>query len=221
MESVSYSDLLVYAFIDPAGGKRQQLKRVRARSAIVVVGADYMERLFVLHTWADRASTPQILEKVFAINERFKPRRFGCEANALQSLFADAIRYIAKERGLRIPLTPVEQPTKITKEFRVRSILQPIIGNGRLFLQPNQHELRTEITAFPTGLTVDLVDALASVAAMVPPISKHALEARADIDLHQYLIDSGLGEDEIALTVADLEREDGNASVVGGHYRST
>src|ERR1043166_9797408 len=120
MESVSYSDLLVYAFIDPAGGKRQQLKRVRARSAIVVVGADYMERLFVLHTWADRASTPQILEKVFAINERVKPRRFGCEANALQSLFADAIRYIAKERGLRIPLTPVEQPTKITDRKSTR-----------------------------------------------------------------------------------------------------
>lgn len=213
MESIELDDLLVYAFLDPAGNpKKAALKRVRARSAIVVAGTDYLERIFVLYAWADRASTPAILEKIFEVNERFHPRRFGCEANAMQSLFAEAVRYVAKDKGKSLPLVAVQQPTKITKEFRIRSILQPVVGNGRLLLQPNQHELRAEITAFPTGMTVDLVDALASCVALIPKVTRKELDNRAETSVRQYLIDSGLNEQEILLTLADLEREDAGMS---------
>lgn len=203
-------DLLVYAFLDPAGGKRQQVvKKTRARSAIIVVGADHLQRMFVLYAWAQRASTPEIIEKVFEVQDQFQPRRFGCEANAQQSLFSDALRYVAKTEARALNLVPVVQDTKITKEFRIRSILQPVIANGRLLLQPNQHELRTEILAFPTGMTVDLVDALASAVALVPRLSRKELDTRADSQLHSYLHDCGLTPEEISLTVADLERENG------------
>lgn len=199
---------------DPAGNpKKAALKRVRARSAVVVVGADYLERIFVLYSWADRAATPTLLEQIFEVNERFHPRRFGCEANAMQSLFAEAVRYVAKDKGKSLPLVAVQQPTKITKEFRIRSILQPVVGNGRLFLQPNQHELRAEITAFPTGMTVDLVDALASCVSLIPKVTRRELDNRAETNIRQYLIDSGLNEQEILLTLADLERENAGSPV--------
>lgn len=211
-EQVKFDDLLIYAFLDPAGGKRAQaVKKIRARSAIVVVGADYLQRMFVLYTWADRASTPQIIEKVFEVQEHFHPRQFGCEANAQQSLFADALRYVAKAKARALTLVPVIQDTKITKEFRIRSVLQPVIANGRLLLQANQHELRTEITAFPTGMTVDLVDALASAVALVPKITRQELDVRADNQLQSYLEDSGLSPEEIELTMQQLGQEDGDA----------
>ena len=47
-----------FAYVDPASGKKQQeLKKVRARSAIVVVAADWIGRIFVLDAWAKRCST--------------------------------------------------------------------------------------------------------------------------------------------------------------------
>ena len=209
LDKVNFKDLLIYAFLDPAGGKRTQIvKKVRARSAIVVVGADYLQRIFVLYTWADRASTPEIIEKVFEVQEHFQSRRFGCEANAQQSLFSDALAYVAKSKAKTLNLVPVVQDTKVTKEFRIRSVLQPVIGNGRLFLQANQHELRTEITAFPTGMTVDIVDALASAVALVPRITRQELDHRAEGQLEAYLRDSGMSDEQMALTLLQLEQHD-------------
>lgn len=202
------TDLTIYAFLDPAGGKRGTIKSTRARSAIIVIGVDQLERIFVLHTWADRAATEKIIEKVFQINAQWRPKRFGCEANAQQSLFAGAISYAGKFKGQALTLYPINQPTKITKEFRIRTILQPIISEGRLFVQTNMHELRTELQSFPVGMTVDLVDALASACTLVPsrPTQRRADE---EVDhLQQYLQDSGLSSEEIELSMEDLANGD-------------
>ena len=159
-----------YAFCDPASGKKRlELKRTRARSAIVVIAPDVAGRIFVLHAWADRCSTNALTERIFEVNEQFRPKLFGVEANGLQSLYGDTVGMEAKRRAQRLPLTPIYQPTNIDKDFRIRAAIQPVIGYGRLFLQSHQHELRQEIVSFPSGLTKDLIDALASAIIMVPP----------------------------------------------------
>lgn len=157
-----------YAFVDPSGGKNR-LKRVAARSAVVVATMDHLERVFALYTWADRCSTERLVAKIIEVGTQFAPlKAFGVEANGLQSLFGDTLRTEVRRRGLRIPIVPVHQPTKIDKDFRIRTALQPVIAEGRLFLQPGHHELRAELSAFPMGRTKDLIDALASVVAMLP-----------------------------------------------------
>lgn len=203
---LSVKDLTLYAFLDPAGGKRHIIKTVRARSAIVVIGVDNIERIYTLYTWADRASTDELLEQIFYVREMYQPSIFGCEANAQQALFATTVNIAARYKGLDVALCPVIQPTKITKEFRIRTILQPIIGTGRLFLQPHQHELRTEITGFPTGRTVDLVDALASACSLVPHRAGPRRQEAEDDNLKRYLADTGMSEPEIEYTLGDLDR---------------
>jgi predicted phage terminase large subunit-like protein len=171
VESLSLSNLpLRYSFLDPAGGKRglQQLKKVSARSAIIVLAPDALGRLFVVEAWARRCSTPELVEEIFRINAQWQPKQFGVEANAMQSLFADSLELLAKERGVRIPLVPVYQNTKIDKFFRLRTTLQPVISTGKLVIGEDQQELRNELKAFPMGQTVDLVDALASAVSLVP-----------------------------------------------------
>src|SRR5262245_33487188 len=150
------------AFCDPAGRKRLELKRVRARAAIVVVSQDALGRVFVMHTWADRASGGQITDHIFRVQEAHHPRTFGIEANAMQTLFGDMVAREAQFKMRRVPLLPVIQPTNVDKDWRIRTALQPIIGWDRLFLQPDHYELRTELTTFPMNPLKDLVDALAS-----------------------------------------------------------
>ena len=170
---LGYTDLPVthlvdtVAFCDPAGRKRMELKRVRARAAIVVVAQDVIGRIFVLLTWADRASGSQIADHIFRVQEAHRPRVFGIEANAMQTLFGDMVAREAQMKARRLPLLPVVQPTNVDKDWRIRTALQPIIGWDRLFLQPEQYELRTELTTFPMNPLKDLVDALASAVTLL------------------------------------------------------
>jgi hypothetical protein len=188
---VSLETLTVVAFLDPASSKKLPLKRVRARSAIIVSGQDALGRVFVLHAWADRIPTSDLIDKVFAINEAWKPRRFGIEANAMQSLFADVVNHQAKVRMKRLPLVAVTQDTKVDKDWRIRSGLQPVIAEGRLFKQETQYELIAELTSFPMSVTKDLVDALASAVALLPrPIMRRERDREME-DRLAYLRETG------------------------------
>lgn len=159
------------AYLDPAGGK-QQVKRTRSKSAIVVVGADSLNRLFVLYTWAKRCATTDIYEEIYSVAEKFKLDTFGIESAAQQSLFVDGVIMDAFIRQKEIPIVAVPVSTAISKSFRVRTILQPIVKEGRLFLIKDKHkELFNQINNAP--IMGDLIDACASACHMIP---KQAME---------------------------------------------
>jgi hypothetical protein len=204
MLRVAVDQLQIFSFCDPASG-RQQIRRARARSAIVTVGMDSINRFFVLNAFAARPHATELREKVIAIGERFHHRRFGIEANAMQSLFADLVQSEARKLNKKIPFMPVNQPTKIDKDWRIRTILQPIIANGQLFIQEDQLELKSEITSFPMSATKDLVDALASAIMLAPRFKNIARERSDEIEsLAKYLRDSGASPSVIEQRVKEL-----------------
>lgn len=209
--TIKLDQLDIFGFLDPAGRRKQgeALKKVRARSAIVIIGADYLRRIFVLDTWAKKASAIETMEKVFELNEKWKMRVFGCEANAMQELYAEMLALEATRREVRLPLVPIPQTTKVEKEFRIRTTLNPVVGFGRLFLHESQHDLHREITAFPMMVQKDLVDALASAVALVPPKSPPAAQRTEREALAKYLRDQGTPP---SLIQARLDEFDGVAS---------
>jgi hypothetical protein len=166
-EKLDCTQLERFGFTDPASGKGR-LKKVRARQAIVVIAADWLSRIYVLYTWAGRIPTSRYLDKIIKVCDDYRPKLFGIEANAMQSLFADLVTDAAKQRYKRIAFIPVTQPTKIDKDFRIRTSLEPVIADGRLFMMESQSALEAELRSFPTGLTKDLVDCLASAISLVP-----------------------------------------------------
>lgn len=208
MTSLTITSLAIYAFLDPAGSKKTVVKKVRANSAIVVIGVERtaLQRIFVLDAWRGRDSAPQLIERVLAINDRWHPSQFGCEANAMQSLFADLVAHEAKRQKKTLPLVPVYQPTKVDKEWRVRDAVQPVVGHGRLFLLQSQVELISEITGFPLGEYRDMIDALASAIAMVP-IQAPVVQQSADRDaLARYLRRVGKSPSDIDARLAKFDR---------------
>ena len=81
----------------------------------------------------------------------------------------------AQRQNVRINLVPIIQPTNVDKHWRIRTVLNPLLNHGRLFLLPNQHDLHREVLLSQTS--VDLVDALASACAMIPKPRRIADEA--------------------------------------------
>lgn len=190
---IRLDDLLErYAYVDPASGKKErELRKVRARSAIVVVAPDRIGRVFVLSTWVERCTTDKLIEKMYETHERWKLRILGGEANGMQSIFQDAIIRDAKMRGKALPLTPIYQPTNIDKDTRIRNVLHPLLHDGRLFVRDDMAELKTELAGFPTTPFKDCVDALACAIKMIPP-RPTKVEERGNVDAHiNYLKQTG------------------------------
>lgn len=201
----------VVAYADPASGKRgEELKRARARSAIVVLGQDTALRIFVLHCWVARASTDAFMDRMLEIFQTYTPRLFGIEANGMQSIFGDSVERWALDRGIRIPFVPVHQPTNVKKEWRIRTQVQPVLGQGRLLFdltQPGQVELHAEMQGFPNYPTVDAVDALGSALGLLPERTAADTIREEEQGLAAYLRDSGARPAEIEARLATLRRE--------------
>ena len=150
-------------------------------------------RIFVVEWWETRATTEQLTEKIFEINKRWKPRQFGCEANAMQELYGEMVQLDARRRNIKLPLVPVYQPSKIEKTYRIRTGLQPVIRAGRLFLHEDMIGERTKLASFPMNISaVDGIDALENAVRLVP---KRAVpqQKRQEVEaLAAYLRASGL-----------------------------
>jgi len=219
-------DYLVYtvAFLDPAGGKENKQK-TKARSAIAVVSCDAANRIFVRDTWAERCATQKIYQKIYEFNEKYKPLVFGIEGNAQQGLFCDSVAMDAYQKGIDLPVQSIVHPTSMNKDFRIRTHLQPVVSQGRLFVQKDQYKLLEEILDFPMSTIKDLIDALASAVSILPKqtfISKVSEESKAHLE---YLRESGAPVDYIEKQAmlhsrADMEintMEDYLNLLKGGH----
>jgi hypothetical protein len=204
----------VVAFCDPAGGK-QSIKRTRARTAIVVIGQDWLQRVYVLHTWAERASTDRIIENIFRINTMWRPKIFGIEENGLASLFGGSLRREARFSNMKLNLVGVAQSSKVDKFFRNRSILQPLFAQGRLFMQESQVELRAELESHPMGQTVDLVDALSSGCSLLPKRAAPAIRSAERDALGRYLRASGASPWYIEKRLKEWTARHGNQHAAG------
>lgn len=182
----------LYGFVDPAAGKADAaIRRVRARSAIIVVGGCQLGRIFVLHAWAARVPTDVLIDTMYTLHDQYRFKVLGVEANAMQSLFVDSIIRDARKCGKEIPFSPVFQPTNREKDFRIRSRLQPLFGAGKLFIPEEFKELRTEIENFPMHPTKDLVDALASAVSLMPVKAPRRAQDDEAIALAKYLRETG------------------------------
>lgn len=205
MISIAQSSLTdCVGFIDPASGKTA-LRRTASRSADVVVAQDEIGRVFVLHAWAGRIPTTAHTDRIFKLVEDFRIRILGIDASAMQSLYSESLMREAKQRALRLPLHPMKMPTSVDKLARIRTILQPVIAAGRLFIQAGQRDLFQELEAFPSGLTVDLADALAEATTLLRKVgAKRSADGELESRL-RYLKESNAPSwfiDEVAKGVA-------------------
>jgi len=170
-DQIDITALEHYAFADLAAkGKGRVLKKQAARQAIIVIAADWLSlpRIFVRFAWAGKETTTDFRARILSTAEIYSPRRFGLESNGMQVLFGDLVRDKAKQDGILTRFVPIYQPTNVDKDYRIRTIIEPVINEGRLIIPASLLDLRTEIRGFPTAHRKDLIDALASAIALVP-----------------------------------------------------
>lgn len=136
------------------------------RNAIVTVGISPKGQAIVLETWVKRCTPLEVIEHLLWVRTRFNAREYGIEGVAYQKAFKYFLKAECERRGVYMNIIELKAiPSKRgtgsnSKEMRIRG-LQPVAATGRLYVHPQQHELRNEMSDFPLGEHDDCIDALA------------------------------------------------------------
>lgn len=161
---IAFADLDVVGAFDPSIDE----KPTASRRAIVYAAMDSKERVILLDCYASRENLEKVLDFIFSMYTKWKPRVFGVEKAALQKVFITVIEKewkIRKLSGLPVPYvacTPVNVSTNRSKDARIRDILQPVASEGRLYIpRTSMIDFTQEFADFPQGRTKDILDALA------------------------------------------------------------
>ncbi len=179
-EIIKLNQLEKFAFADLAAGTEKSSRSRGARQTVLIAARDWLDRWFVLESWAGRVSASNFQEKILELQMQYQPTRFGIEANGMQVLFGALVRDEARKRFIQASFVPIYQPKGVKKDYRIRTGLEPVISSGRLFIQDKVGPLAQELRGFPTAATVDLVDSLETLISRVAP-KQH----KRKVDQHQ------------------------------------
>lgn len=149
--------LNTYITIDPAISQEDYADK----TAIVVTGVDELNNWFVLDYEFDKMKPNEIVENTFRLNHIYQPRKIGVETIQFQKGLMYTFRDAERDRQIRLPLGELKRDTRQGKEIRIKSILQPLVEQKRLFIQTGQLDLMDELRTFPRSKHDDLLDALA------------------------------------------------------------
>jgi phage terminase large subunit-like protein len=128
------------------------------RNAVVTVGTTKWGDVVVLDTWAKRCSPLEVIEYLFHLRRRFRPRVYGIENVAYQKVLKHFLKAEANRRGEYFNTVELKPGGKHKQHIRG---LQPVAATGHLYILPTQHMLRSELADFPLGEFDDVADALA------------------------------------------------------------
>jgi phage terminase large subunit-like protein len=169
-----YHHLQVAMAVDPAHSGNSGAGR--ARHAIVVWGQlddDY----FLLDAWAQQCTLGTFVDKIYALAQKWRLRKFGVETVAGQIYLKFHLDTKNAQENNYLKIIPlkgeVEGPDGTMtrkKEWRIRNVLSPLFEFGHVYVQRRHQDFIGEYNTFPRGKFVDLLDA----SAYIPQMLRHA-----------------------------------------------
>jgi len=107
----------------------------------------------------------EIVDQVFHLYERYKPKMVGIESVAFQKTLVYSINDKMRERNWAFSIKEIKRKNYRNKEDRIKG-LQPYYENGRVFHLRSCNgvdELEYQLIHFPKGRKDDIIDALADL----------------------------------------------------------
>jgi len=155
--------LNVYMSIDPAISE----SIIADYTAIVCVGVNEVNDWYVLEYDNFRGKPNEIMDRIFSMYIRRRPRKIGIEVQSYQKALAYSLKNEMKARKVGFNLVELARDNTTTKEMRIRGTLQPIIEQRKFYLQQGMSELIEQLRTFPRSKHDDIIDAIADCGQLV------------------------------------------------------
>ena len=158
-ESVPIGNLIVRMIVDPSTGEGKD------ETAIVICGWHRERcRLFVLEAWSARALPPAIIDKIFELNAKWRPRALSIEEVAFQKTFKHWLAAEMTRRDDRLPIRTDVKPESRKKSARIIDGFQPFVAAHQVYFHRTQAKLIRQLLDYDPARedqADDLVDCLA------------------------------------------------------------
>ena len=168
---LSDCDLLIAG--DPAASERYMSAKT-SRSAVGVIATDAHNNHFILSLHADYVEATEMFDWMFSERRKFQEYVRGTflEAMGAFKMLIPILRKEETRRGENLNLRPVHVTGE--KEARIRTILQPVLEQGRLYIDENFYDLFwDEQRAFPQSQRKDILDMTSlGIKASIRPLSE-------------------------------------------------
>jgi phage terminase large subunit-like protein len=151
--------LNVFSACDPAisqGGLADQ-------SAYVTVGVASTGDWYVLEARQEKSTVSEMIESLFIQNNQWRPLTSCIETIGQAQGLLEPIHNEEERRKIYLPLLEIKALPQVTKEMRIRSILQPRFERGSVYIKRDMVELEDQLLKFPRAKKDDLVDALSMI----------------------------------------------------------
>jgi len=171
---------------DPAATETDLNARL-SRSAVVLLAHAPNDIRFVLGIKAGHVAPSKMFEWMFENRRMFKDyiRSSYLEAMGAFKVLLEPIRQLEIERNFFLNLKPCTVTGK--KDVRIRSALEPLLHQGKLFVNEDCRSLfDEEYRSFPEGNKNDIMDALAQAAkSTTRPLSEEEIWEKEELDLRR------------------------------------
>jgi hypothetical protein len=161
-----------------------------ARTAIVCAGLtpDKPFNIVLLEAFAKKTSPKETVDKTAELHRRWNTVTCGIEIVGAQRAFFYWIPTVYPT----LPIRAVKPSTRRSKESRIRGFA-PFAEQGRLYIHRSMTDFVEEWVAFPSGRTVDILDALAYLPDIwCPPEGSDGYAPRDDDDeMESYMATGG------------------------------
>ena len=150
-EQIADQTLSRYGWFDPSVGSGESSDY----KAIVVVGLNADQLLYVLHAFIRRCSLDTALSHIFNLHREHPFVQFGVEDNVFQKLLLNEIDRMAGQFGFNVPVRGITNT--LAKETRV-SGLSPLVERGRIrfnLAEGDQALLKEQLIMFPSPTVND------------------------------------------------------------------
>jgi predicted phage terminase large subunit-like protein len=144
-------------------------------TAMMVVGVDEWNNIFILDITRARMSPNEIIEETFRLRDKWSLTDVGIEQIAFQRVIGYSMRDDVRFKSHPFHITELK-PNERTKDQRIKG-LQPLYENGKVFHNralANNIYLEDELVRFPRSSHDDVVDALAYALDVIFPARQKA-----------------------------------------------
>ncbi len=159
--------LNIFMSVDPA----ISVEQTADYSAIVVGGFDNNGNIYILDIFRGRVESKDLINQIFQMAEKWKPRMIGIEVTAFQQVLVYNLNDEMRARRIYLPVTGLKRDNSESKEMRIRG-LQPKYQSHNIY-HPQRHaflfDLEFELLRFPRGKTDDIIDAEADLLQIAYP----------------------------------------------------
>lgn len=145
-------------------------------TCIMVCAVNNRGDIYVREYVRDRMIPSEVIDNIYSLYTKYNVLEIGIETNGQQKVYYYMLEEAGRNRGKYLKMRQLHHNLK--KEQRILAV-QPILDDGRLYLQPTMSDLIREMKEFPNGRFDDVIDTLSNVVIVLS-------ETRATVPRHDY-----------------------------------